>query len=206
MATLPEPPNSLNACPGPLVGELDSSPLKRLTTNSDPGRVRSSREIDILLSKTVFWDERDRSTWHQDYPDMMLSQYTELVNLAEAHGENFVHGEKIFEKYVGCYRKSQQLVMDEAMPSTSHGQSIPMTQLHSTQSAGSKGPRPILAKFIATRQSVLPSLKLNITEPFTSWGRGYANTVVYCNGYEDCILGYAFKLVLWKRGPSASDA
>ena len=75
-----------------------------MTTLSHPGptncdhtigtnRVKSRREIDILLSKTVFWDERNRSTWHYDYPNMMLSQYTELVEIAKTHGEKFVPGE-----------------------------------------------------------------------------------------------------------------
>jgi hypothetical protein len=37
-----------------------------------------------------------------------------------------------------------------------------------------------------------------------SWGRGYTNTVVFPDGYEDRIPKYAFKLMLWKRGLSAA--
>lgn len=187
-----------------LGGEPICSPLTHCN--------RSSRTIDIRLSKTVFWDVRNRSTWHQDYPDMMLSQYIELVNIAKAQGEEFVHGEKTFETYVGSYRMSSSaksrtqvrdgLKLTMALPSTSYSQYLPTTGLRSTRS---KALRLILARFIATPQSVLPSLELNITEPFTSWGRGYANTIVYRDGYEDRVPKYAFKLVLWKQGLLASD-
>lgn len=69
-------------------------------------RAKSSRAIDIELSKTVFWDARDRSTHHLDYPIMMSSEYQEAKALARMYGEEFKHGESVFETVVGAYRKS----------------------------------------------------------------------------------------------------
>jgi serine/threonine protein kinase len=216
-----------------------------------PKRLKSSREIDILLSKTVFWDERNKSTWHNDYPEMMLSKYTEAVEVARVHGQDFKHGEKIFEKYVGSYRKTpseepepqarahsepavgqgRQALMkrddrkleeitDAQLPSTSPSESIILTGLTdkqltdqvqsaeaiqaSNKDAAFKPPKRILGKLIATPDSVLPSISLNITDPFISWGRGYTNTIVFPDGYEDRIPKYAFKLMLWKSGLSAT--
>jgi serine/threonine protein kinase len=214
-------------------------------------RLKSNREIDILLSKTVFWDERNKSTWHNDYPEMMLSQYTEAVDVAKAHGEQFKHGEKIFEKYVGSYRKTPSVepepqlrahsepavgqerqtlmkrderkleeISDTQLPSTSRSESMILGGLNETQLADQvqraeaiktsgkdnafKPPKRILGKLIATPDSVLSSISLSITDPFMSWGRGYTNTVVFPDGYEDRVPKYAFKLMLWKRGLSGT--
>ena len=69
-------------------------------------RAKSSRAIDIELSKTVFWDARDRSTHHLDYPIMTNSEYQEAKALAKMFGEEFKHGESVFETVVGVYRRS----------------------------------------------------------------------------------------------------
>ncbi|KFY96808.1 hypothetical protein V500_02290 [Pseudogymnoascus sp. VKM F-4518 (FW-2643)] len=79
----------------------------------DPGderpfakRAKSSRTIDMELSKTVFWDARDRSTHHLDYPTMTTSVYQEAKALAKMYGEEFKNGESVFEKIIGVYRGS----------------------------------------------------------------------------------------------------
>jgi len=216
-------------------------------------RLKSSREIDIPVSKTVFWDEKNKSTWHQDYPDMMLSEYTEVKEVARVHGEEFKHGETIFEKYVGSYRKTpseepepepqvrahsepvvgqgRQALMkrderklgeitDTQLPSASRSASMVLTGLSdkkladqferaeaiqaSNKDTAFKTPKPIFGKLIATPDSVLPSISLHITDPFISWGRGYTNTIIFPDGYEDRIPKYAFKIMLWKRGLSAT--
>ncbi len=214
-------------------------------------RLKLSREIDIPLSKTVFWDERNKSTWHNDYPEMMLSQFTEAVDVAKAHGEEFKHGEKIFEKYIGSYRKTPseepepqvrahsepafgqgrqrlmkrddrrlETITDTQLPSTSRSESTILTGLNEKLLADQvhraegihvpnndltfKPPKRILGKLIATPDSVLSSISLNITDPFMSWGRGYSNTIVFPDGYEDRIPKYALKLMLWKQGLSAT--
>lgn len=214
-------------------------------------RLKSSREIDIPLSKTIFWDERNKTTWHNDYPEMMLSQYTEAVDVAKAHGEEFKHGEKIFEKYVGSYRKTPSVepepqarahsepaagqgrqtlmkrdertleeITDAQLPSKSRSESMVLAGLNeaqlsdqvrraegsqsSSKEATFKPPKRIFGKLIATPDSVLPLISLNIIDPFMSWGRGYTNTVIFPDGYEDRIPKYAFKLMLWKRGLQAA--
>jgi hypothetical protein len=61
-------------------------------------------------------------------------------------------------------------------------------------------PKRILAKVIATSNSCLPTITLNITDSLTSWGRGYDATVRYSNGNEIRIPKYAFKILLFKPG------
>ena len=217
-----------------------------------PKRAKSSRAIDIPISKTVFWDEKNRSTWHNDYPDMMLSEYIEAKETAESHGEKFTHGGKIFEKVVGSFRKTpsaepeervrskseptveqgRQMMMkrderkleDSAttqLPTNRPGHPMSMLSLSSLQGIGQtrnpegsrptngdatfKRPPPILAKFLAVADSVLPSLNLTITESFTSWGRSSANTMIFPDNLENRIPKFAFKLVLWKKGLTVTE-
>ncbi|KAF7942660.1 uncharacterized protein EAE97_006114 [Botrytis byssoidea] len=62
-------------------------------------------------------------------------------------------------------------------------------------------PKRVLAKFSATPDSCLPTIAFNITEAFTSWGRGFSNTIRYATR-EDVRIGvprYAFKLILFKN-------
>jgi serine/threonine protein kinase len=88
--------------------------MKSLRRQRDPNgdeeplakRAKSSRAIDMELSKTVFWDARDRSTHHLDYPIMRNSEYQEAKALAKMYGEEFKHGESVFETVVGAYRRS----------------------------------------------------------------------------------------------------
>ncbi|KAL2070886.1 hypothetical protein VTL71DRAFT_13912 [Oculimacula yallundae] len=61
-------------------------------------------------------------------------------------------------------------------------------------------PKRILAKFVSTLDSCLPTISLNITDSITSWGRGYEATVRYANGQEIRIPKYAFKIFLFKPG------
>jgi serine/threonine protein kinase len=209
-----------------------------------PKRVKSSREIDIPLSKTIYWDPKDKSTWHDDYPVMMNSQYNEVAALAKEQGEEFQHGGKIFDAFIGNYRKrttqveSQRIsaagqgretliirderqleekdLKDAELPETSHEGSpttsgpkslqhvsLPQplaTIVNPSRDEEFKHPRRILGKFIATSDSVIPSIIINVTEDVTSWGRGLYNTNVYPDANEDRIPKYAFKLILWRYG------
>lgn len=61
-------------------------------------------------------------------------------------------------------------------------------------------PKRILAKLIATPDSCLPTITLNITESLTTWGRGFEATVRYSNPNETRIPKYAFKILLFKPG------
>jgi hypothetical protein len=66
-------------------------------------------------------------------------------------------------------------------------------------------PKRILAKVIATPESCLPTISLNLIDPVTSWGRGYSATVRYTNGRETRIPKYAFKIFLFKPGFYPND-
>lgn len=58
--------------------------------------------------------------------------------------------------------------------------------------------KKVLARFLATADSLLPNVNLNIMEPFTSWGRSTGNTLR--STIDERIPNYAFKLLLFKRG------
>ncbi|TAQ83308.1 hypothetical protein B7494_g8371 [Chlorociboria aeruginascens] len=207
---------------------------------------RSAREIDIALPKSIFWDPGDRSTHHQNYPEIMVSDLANWRSYAASKGEDFVTGGKIFEKVMKSFRSGRNpsvepqfsiraqsdptveegrrrlMVRDDRklgsgfpvhdnLPNAAHGSHIPTLEL--TKTAINNGtdhpplvgndfqpPKKILAKLIATNDSCLPTVNLNITRSMTSWGRGIWNTVRYSNTHADRIPLYGFMLLLFKPG------
>ncbi|KAH6670500.1 putative Serine/threonine-protein kinase RAD53 [Halenospora varia] len=61
-------------------------------------------------------------------------------------------------------------------------------------------PKKILARLVSTAESCLPTISINITDSFTSWGRGGNNTVIYPKNKETRIPKLAVKILLWKAG------
>lgn len=218
-------------------------------------RRRSHREIDAILPPSVFWDPKDRSTHHNNYPTMSISDLKHYETYAKAKGELFEHGQKTFDTTMQSFRSSrspsaepdararsepirdggrrEMMKRDERklgeemaerikaiepqrlpdrdyyMPDTARGSDDvtvgsdgPSGNVSIQPVVGNdfQPPKRILAKLIATTDSCLPTLNLNITENFTSWGRGFENTVRLANGQEVRIPKYAFKMLLFKPG------
>lgn len=221
-------------------------------------RRKSEREIDIPVPVSIFWDPKDKSTHHQNYPRMSTSEFQTYQDYAQSKGERFVHGQRTFEMTMQSFRSSRSPSMnptehtraysepikeddrrnimkrderklaevangpqyaghrngyaafDRLLPSTampSHAatsieaNSAPVSpRLQPVVGNDFQPPKRILAKFIATPDSCLPTLTLNITESLTSWGRGGETTTRYSNGQETRIPKYAFKVLLYKPG------
>lgn len=234
-------------------------------------RRQSERAIDIPVPASIFWDARDRSTHHQNYPEMSTTEYADYKDYAMSKGEQFVHGQSTFDTTMqsfrssrspsvsvsersrsysntrviphdvhlveptkddrfhimkrderkladatnGSRRPSQNAASDRLLPGTAQPSKV-MQSVEPESAATSFYPQPlvgndfqapkrILAKFIATPDSCLPTLNVNITESVTSWGRGHDNIVRYSNGQETRIPKYAFKVVLFKPGFKYTD-
>jgi serine/threonine protein kinase len=226
-------------------------------------RHKSGRVIDMVAPPEIFWDPRDKSTHHRNYPRMTVTALNHFQELAKAKGEIFSHGNKTFEATMQSFRSSRspsveatfaraqsdpliedgrrytlkrderRLSMDvsvesgnkkiSASPSASRSGSTIEIEPRITMKAGetasftedvSRGPlypvpttgndfqppKRVLAKFIATADSILPTIVNSIAEPFTSYGRGYENTLRYANVKEDRVPKKAFKLLLFKPG------
>ena len=219
-------------------------------------RRRSEREIDMVLPPSVFWDPKDRSTHHYDYPTMSVSDLNHYHKYAEGKGEKFQHGQKTFDTTMQSFRSSRSPSLepeaararsepirddgrrgmmkrderklgdelterikaikpqrlpnrDSRLPVTQRGSNEPVTTIENdttgnTPSSASQPtddfqpPKRILGKFLATSDSCLPTLGLNITDNFTSWGRGFKNTVRFANGQETRFPKYAFKVLVFK--------
>jgi len=219
-------------------------------------RRRSKREIDMPVPPTVFWDPKDRSTHHYNYPAMSTSDLVTYEEYAKGKGELFRHGQKTFDTTMQSFRSSrspslepealrahseplreggrrvmmkrderklgqevaerlhalepQRLNKDSGLPVTQHGSDeivqptiesgAPSHALQPSDANDFQPPKRILAKLIATPDSCLPTLGLNITDNFTSWGRGFQNTVRYPTAAETRVPKYAFKLLLHGTG------
>ncbi|KAB8303845.1 hypothetical protein EYC80_005216 [Monilinia laxa] len=237
-------------------------------------RQKSSRTIDMMVPPETFWDPKDPSTHHRNYPPMSTTDYHRFVKLAESKGEKFQHGCKTFDHAMVSFRSSMELsntsfraqseplieetrnhpklarderrLSDDASvqqsiasrdsasiatnsflprqpqkagPSSTvktagtneNSVVIPtieaVTDGTSASANGFQVPKRVLAKFSATPDSYIPTIAFNVTEPFTSWGRGYGNTIRYTTR-DDVRVGvprYAFKLFLFKNGFYPSD-
>lgn len=242
----------------PREDEVDDDGLWRPADLPAKRRRRSEREIDIPVPPSIFWDPKDKSTHHQNYPSLTTSQYRLYQDYAQTKGEVFAHGHQTFEKTMQSFRSSRapsmepevatrahsepmkedvrrilmkrderkleevangpshavrrngQTTLDQLLPDTARPtNAAPSVETNSALSSPApqpyvgndfERPKRILAKFIATSDSCLPTLTLNITESVTSWGRGVEATMRYTNGLETRIPKYAFKTILFKPG------
>lgn len=211
---------------------------------------KSVREIDMLAPQQLFWDPKDKSTHHHNYPQMTLTEFNAYQELAKKKGEPFEHGNHTFDTTLRSFSsrspstepeitratseptrdtEARRVMMkrderklsdggeadlrslaskDQSLAATAHGSNEPSP--HETEPStnvvnhGLVGndfqlPKRILGKVIATQDSCLPTISLNITETVTSWGRGSQNTVVYSNPKEARVPKYAFKIFGFKQ-------
>lgn len=224
-----------------------------LPTDLPAKRLRKSiREIDMLAPQQLFWDPKDKSTHHNNYPQMTLSEFNTIQELARTKGELFEHGHRTFDTTIHSFFNSRSPSADpetiraqseptkdgegrrklmkrderklsdgsveavetgrlgskdRSLAATAHGSNQPSPR--ETEASGDEinhgvvgndfqPPKRILGKFIATHDSCLPTINLNITETITSWGRGYKNTICYSNRAEARVPKYGFKIFGFK--------
>ncbi len=221
-------------------------------------RRKSAREIDIPVPPSIFWDPKDKSTHHTNYPRMSTSDFEAYQNYALSKGEKFIAGQKTFEMTMQSFRTSrsrssslepENTTRAHSEPTKEEGRRMlmkrderqladdlknkddgthsareeffPPVEYHFDTPTGNEittgkilaqpvvgndfhPPKRILAKLIATPDSCLPTITLNITESLTTWGRGFDATVRYSNANETRIPKYAFKIFLFKPGFYAS--
>ncbi|ESZ98559.1 hypothetical protein SBOR_1009 [Sclerotinia borealis F-4128] len=246
-------------------------------------RHKSSRAFDLMIPPETFWDPRDPSTHHRNYPPMSAMEYHRFFKLAESKGEKFQHGYTIFDHAMVSFRSSsktpsmvtstsfraqseplaedtqnhprlarderrlsddasmqQSIASRDSVSITSHAfrpqvaqypgisstvnTSTTRNDTTETPTIETEGttvvdseidsaagndlvPKRVLAKFSATPDSYLPTIAFNITEAFTSWGRGFCNTIRYTTR-DEVRVGvprYAFKLLLFKNDFYPSD-
>ena len=228
------------------IGQSTELPAKRLR--------KSMREIDMLAPQQLFWDPKDKSTHHNNYPQMTLSEFNTFQDLAKKKGEQFEHGNNTFDTTIHSFISSRSPSLDleaenhrahsepmkvdevrrnmmkrderklsdgalvavdprslaskdRSLAATAHGSNEPSPQeteasssitTHGVVGNDFQPPKRILGKVIATHDSCLPTISLNITEIITSWGRGYQNTIRYSNGTEVRVPKYAFKIFGFK--------
>lgn len=70
-------------------------------------RRKSEREIDMPVPPSIFWDPKDKSTHHTNYPRMMTSDFRNYSEYAESKGEQFYPGHKTFDLTMQSFRSSR---------------------------------------------------------------------------------------------------
>jgi serine/threonine protein kinase len=190
---------------------------------------RSKREIDMPVPPSIFWDPKDKSTHHDNYPRMSSTEFAHYQKWAESKGEKFAPGQKTFEMTMQSFRTSRSRSSSLEPETTTRANSEPTKEEgrhmlmkrderqlvdsvknqanHAPRTTSQPGvdydfqpPKRILAKIVATPDSAMPNIAINITDSLTSWGRGPLATVCYANGNDTRIPKYAFKILLFKPG------
>jgi serine/threonine protein kinase len=70
-------------------------------------RRKSTRAIDLPATPQMFWDPKDKSTHHYNYPRMSIAEWNTYQELAQERGEVFDHGHSIFESTLASFRTSR---------------------------------------------------------------------------------------------------
>lgn len=197
---------------------------------------RSKREIDMTVPASIFWDPKDRSTHHNNYPRMSSTDFAHYQKWAESKGEKFIPGHKTFDMTMQSFQSSRSRSSSLEPETTTRANSEPtkeegrlmLMQRDERQLADRlkneeknanaaatnasialrqpvvgndfQPPKRILAKIIATSNSAMPTIAINVTDPLTSWGRGPLATITYSNAFDNRIPKYSFKILLFKPG------
>jgi hypothetical protein len=190
-------------------------------------RRKSAREINIPIPPSIFWDPKNKSTHHNNYPRITTWDLCRYQEYAKSKGEKFQHGQRTFDMTMRRFRSSsssrhsQPLKEDDRhKPMKRDARNVSKVARRASKEHAAllksfafrtprlqpvvgntfQPPKRILAKFISTSTSALPTITLKITEAVTSWGRGSKNTNRYQDNIQTKIPKYAFKLLLFKPG------
>ena len=85
-------------------------------------RRKSEREIEMPLPPSTFWDPRDKSTHHNNYPRMTTSDYRAYQEYAEKKGEKFEAGQKTFEMTMNSFRTSRSPSAEPEVATRAHSE------------------------------------------------------------------------------------
>lgn len=92
---------------GQVADDVSTSPGAN-TENPVGKSMSSSRDmLSDLVTPRVFWNPRDKSSHHYNYPQITIEEYNALLTEALSRGENLYPGEKSFEEMIAPYRMSR---------------------------------------------------------------------------------------------------
>jgi hypothetical protein len=63
----------------------------------------------IFVRASTFWNTKDRSTYHFDYPELSIDDYNDICDYAQLKGQKFEPGESIFEDTMRRFRCPRSL-------------------------------------------------------------------------------------------------
>lgn len=72
-----------------------------------PKRRKSSREVVLPMPTSIFWDPKDKSTHHENYPRLTSSEFDAFERVARENGEEFRNGGRFFNKTMQSFRSSR---------------------------------------------------------------------------------------------------
>ncbi|ROW10862.1 hypothetical protein VPNG_05330 [Cytospora leucostoma] len=193
-------------------------------------RVNSGRQIDKPVHKSIYWDPRDRRSWHLKYPEMTQLQHDAFSSAAKSRGENFAPGQsrlwnlamKHFPPADGRTPSPELGCSASDLDSRSFGGRSDVSSEYSEASVGTGGddmattspstssivgparvdspPNRVVASLESTEGSVVSDISIPINQAMISWGRAAENTHIYTPRTESKVPKHALKIILWRNG------
>lgn len=135
-------------------------------------RHKSTREIDILVPKSIFWDPKDPSTHHTNYPPMSMSDFKAYQDFAAEKGERFVHGETTFETTMRSFRTSRSPSLEPEAISRAHSEPTKdegrrMMMKRDERTLGDEQSKDGDARPFSSKDNTMPSTARGSHEPET---------------------------------------
>lgn len=209
--TSPHSPISRPQTPGPATPRTPEIPQHNSLSHSskEPSQISEptpkarapglNRQISLPLTASYYYDPLDPSTHNPEYASK-VSGYDFL-----SAGRDLTTGASAYEDTV---RASDTSSHSEASHTASHtgAASSPSAEVPCVPVELDTELRPrSLGKLVATADSFVPNLVLNIDRSKTSWGRFGNNTIVYENSRDTRIPKTAFIIFWYSSGGEGAE-
>ncbi|KAL2886742.1 Serine/threonine-protein kinase RAD53 [Ceratocystis lukuohia] len=177
-------------------------------------RLESGRQIDMPVHKSRFWD-KDRATYHLQYPEMTQLQMTAFKQAAADRGEVFEPGQTpLWDLAMKYFPPTDwdQVADNEDPDLTPDGNAHrPSALAPDYVSSGIDSAQPpaveeaqMLALLESTMDSTISDIHIKVQDSVLTWGRSPENLVQYPTVAETRIPKTAFRLLLWAPNYDAS--
>ncbi len=154
-----------------------------------------NRQISLPLTASYFYNPLDPSTHNEEYA-------------SKVSGFDFVAAREAAEAGASAYEDTLRASDTSGYSTTSNAETAPSPPAAVPSLPAEldiKAPPRRLGKLIATSDSFVPGLTLNIDQSRTSWGRLANNTIVYENSRDTRIPKTAFVIFWYSSGGQSQE-
>ena len=155
-----------------------------------------SRQISLAKTPMLFWDPFDPTTHTAEYASKKSG-----LNFVDAQ-QDAVAGASVLEDTIRQSGANESSDSGADLPHNSPNTVLPQAPL---ELDGFRPPPHRLGELMATADSIIPNLVLNLDQSRTSWGRRPQNTNVYQDSADTRIPKTAFVVFWWSSSQNLQE-